>query len=191
MQRQWADQWQCTCGRRRLQCPCIALVGAGATEEPCVCGSAATVRVGLSVGESLRPECFVFAVRCSFTILKCLLWWEKAKRPAEYFFCIIVNAINSVICEQWILIGIPELRGLSKCVDCCFDSGINVSDVLVMQREKCMGGGGLKKKILKILRALNFVLHCRHWKSELFWWGMYVIFVSQLWAREIFPSVTK
>lgn len=118
-------------------------------------------------------EVLLYHFEVLFMIRKCKKW------PAEYFFFKIVNAINSDICGWWILIGILELRGPSKCVDCCSDSGNNVSDVLVMQREKCMGGGGLKT-FSKILYAFYFVLHCRHWKSVFFWWGMYVIFVSQL-----------
>lgn len=59
--------------RTDLQYPCTGLDGAKAVKEPYVCGTEATVRVGLGVEERLRPECFVCAVRCCFTISKCLL----------------------------------------------------------------------------------------------------------------------
>lgn len=64
------------------QHPCIGLDAAGAV----FCHLEATVRVGLGVGERLRPGCFVCAVKCYFTIVKCLLWWENAKNDQQNIF---------------------------------------------------------------------------------------------------------
>lgn len=146
MRHQWPDWWQHTCGRRQTRSAhawlgwgrgnggAVCLWHWGPCEGGTWCGGEAESSVCCMCSEELLHH---FEV--PFMMRKCKKW------PAEYFVCLIVNAINGGVCGWLILIRILVLRGPSKCVDCCSDSGNSVSDVLVMQKQKCMGGGGLKK----------------------------------------------
>lgn len=67
------------------------------------------------------------------------------QKTASSVFCRAVNARNGDICGQQTLVGIPELKkSPSERGDCSSDLGNSMPGVLLMQKEKCTDGGGLK-----------------------------------------------